>query len=364
MDHRRMRVCSLMFVGWLAVFNFAAGQSLVFTESTHNFGEVKEQDGAVSYTFEFRNNGSEPIQIKSVQASCGCTTPQWTKESIPPGESGSITAEYNPLNRPGKFNKSLAVSYSIEEKSMSSTLYIEGVVKPKPKTVKDELPTAMGGLRVKYKTFNVGKIPNNESVVNRFDVYNDSDTAIIWLDSMIVPEHISISFEPQVLKPQGLGEVVLTYDPQAKDDLGFVSDNVVLFTNEADAFEKSFNVITTIKEYFPEMSQEELARAPRLAFDRTQHDYGSVTQGNEVVTEFSITNNGEEDLLIRKIKPNCGCVVASSDKKVVKSGETIKMEVSMNTKGRRGRQYKTITVFSNDPTAPSQMISVKTAIKD
>jgi len=40
-----------------------------------------------------------------LRASCGCTTPSWTKDPVSPGETGSIVAEYNPLNRPGSFSK-------------------------------------------------------------------------------------------------------------------------------------------------------------------------------------------------------------------------------------------------------------------
>ena len=57
-----------------------------FTEKTHEFGQVKEEDGPIRHAFEFMNTGEVPVKILSVQASCGCTTPDWTKEEIAPGE--------------------------------------------------------------------------------------------------------------------------------------------------------------------------------------------------------------------------------------------------------------------------------------
>ena len=359
-----MRGLALTILTCLGIMSFSVAQELEFDKSTHDFGEVKEEDGPVSYTFTFVNSGAEAVQINGVQASCGCTTPQWTKEAIQPGDSGSITAEYNPLNRPGKFDKSLAVTYKLGSKPQSTTLYIEGIVKPKPKTIEDELPTIIGSLRVKYKSFNMGKVTDKELVVKRFDVYNSGDSAVTWLDSIVGPKYISVSFDPEVLQPEDLGVMIVTYDPKAKNDLGFVSDNVVLFTDEQEESEKSFNVIATIQEYFPEMTADELAKAPKLTFDRTQHDFGKVTQGNKVVTAFSLTNTGKSELSIRKAKPNCGCTISTPEKDVIAPGETVKMEVSFDTTSRRGRQYKTITVFSNDPTAPSQMISIKADITD
>ena len=359
-----MRVIYLsIFLGLITTMSLNA-QDLKFEVGSYDFGEVKEEDGPVSYTFSFVNAAEEAVQITAVNASCGCTTPQWTKELIQPGDSGLITAEYNPLNRPGKFNKSLVVGYKVGETTNNSTLYIEGEVKPKPTTIEDELPTVIGDLRVKYKTFNMGRITTKEDIIKRFDVFNHSDSSVVWSDSIIGPKHVKVSFEPDTLKSKELGAIVLTYDPKKKDDLGFVSDNVVLFTQNTNDSDLSFNVIATIQEYFPEMTDEELAKAPRLVFDRTQHDFGKVNVGNSVVTEFEVTNNGQTPLVIRKTKSNCGCTVSKMESESIAPGQTKKLTVTLDTSGRRGRQYKTVTVFSNDPSAPSQMISIKADIQD
>lgn len=338
-------------------------QELKFETSSHNFGEVKEDQGSVSHSFSFVNNLEAPIRILEVEASCGCTTPRWTKEVVQPGDSGSVTAEFDPYNKPGKFNKSMSISYDYKGQTRKSTLFIEGLVKPKKQTIEEELPTKLGGLRVVYGVFNLGRITDDALVVSKLDVFNDSDSVIFWKDSITGPKHIQVAFEPDTLVSGALGEIVLTYDPKLKDDLGFVSDNILLYTNEEEEAVKSFNVIATIQEYFPERTAEELAKAPRLTFDRVQHNFGHVNEGNRVVTEFTLSNTGKEELTIRKTKPNCGCTVSIPEKNVIQPGESIKLEVSFNTQGRRGRQYKTVTVFSNDPTAPSQMISIKADVQ-
>ena len=102
---------------------------LSFKEMTNNFGNIKEVNGAVTGTFEFTNISKTPITINSVKATCGCTTPDWTKEPIAPGKNGYIKATYNPTNRPGKFSKSITVSTSTGE---TIILKIEGNVEPKP----------------------------------------------------------------------------------------------------------------------------------------------------------------------------------------------------------------------------------------
>ena len=70
--------------------------SIVFLKTTYDFGDIKEADGSVTHTFEFTNNGNSPLIVQDVKSSCGCTTPDWTREPVKPGEKGTITAEYNP----------------------------------------------------------------------------------------------------------------------------------------------------------------------------------------------------------------------------------------------------------------------------
>jgi hypothetical protein len=102
------------------VFGLASAQSqepdatksaakIVFTETSHNFGDVIEGQIA-RYEFKFTNTGTEPLVLQNVQASCGCTTPKWPREAIAPGASGVIVAEYNSNGRPGTFNKQITVT--------------------------------------------------------------------------------------------------------------------------------------------------------------------------------------------------------------------------------------------------------------
>src|SRR5687768_13639384 len=82
-------------------------KALQFKEEAHDFGTIAEEGGPVMHEFNFTNNTNRPVKILTVQASCGCTTPAWTKEVVQPGKTGFIQASYNPKGRPGFFNKSL-----------------------------------------------------------------------------------------------------------------------------------------------------------------------------------------------------------------------------------------------------------------
>lgn len=357
-----------MLIGfvWCGFANVILAQGLGFPSVLHDFGEIKEEGGSVEHTFWLINQSEESVQITNVEASCGCTTPGWTMESILPGNSGMVKALYDPFNRPGKFEKTLKVSYLVgNDGSSTEVLTIEGMVKPKPKSVEDDLPTLIGDLRLKFKSLNMGKITNNEKVVREFDVYNAGDSSIIWFSRKAdLPSHILVEYAPDTLMAREFGIIRVVYDPIKKNDLGFVTDQIRLLTNDVESEVKDLNVIATITEFFPPMTEKELAKAPHLVFNEVTHDFGQVSKGDIVATTFSLTNTGKKDLIIRNIKSNCGCTVAELEVKTIKAGQTIPMEVSFNTSGRTGRQYKTVTVFSNDPSASTQMLTIKAEIKD
>lgn len=102
-------------------------EHMVFNEDSHDFGAIPEGPAA-EYEFKFKNTGSEPIVITKVHASCGCTTPSYSKEPVKPGETGTVKAVYNTQGRPNPFNKSITVVSNAGTK----VLVIKGTVEKAP----------------------------------------------------------------------------------------------------------------------------------------------------------------------------------------------------------------------------------------
>ena len=105
------------------------GPRAEFTPMSHDFGTIKEADGPVSFTFEFKNTGNKPLIIVDAVASCGCTRPEYTTKPIKPGKKGKVKVTYSPVGRPGAFRKTVKVKTNGTEKV--STLTISGVTIPK-----------------------------------------------------------------------------------------------------------------------------------------------------------------------------------------------------------------------------------------
>lgn len=119
----------IIFMAILLATGMATAQqkAIISVDNTsHDFGVIKEADGKVSHTFKITNTGDAPLVITRVIASCGCTTPEWTKEPIAPGKTGEVKITYDPKDRPGPFTKSISV-YS-NGKTGSYILTIRGDV--------------------------------------------------------------------------------------------------------------------------------------------------------------------------------------------------------------------------------------------
>jgi hypothetical protein len=84
-----------------------------------------------------------------------------------------------------------------------------------------------------------------------------------------------------------------------------------------------------------------------IRFEKTEHDLGTITQGEKVGYNFSFTNAGEGSLLITDASASCGCTVPRYSKAPVPPGESGTIEVVFDSAGRIGKQNKTITIKTN-----------------
>jgi hypothetical protein len=121
----------MMVFGSAAAFAQSADDQaqITFSQTEHDFGKIQEGTLA-NYDFTFTNTGKAPLVLSNVQPSCGCTTPEWSKEPIAPGAKGTIKASFNSYGRPGTFQKYITVKSNASNTEVMLT--IKGTVEPKP----------------------------------------------------------------------------------------------------------------------------------------------------------------------------------------------------------------------------------------
>jgi hypothetical protein len=96
-------------------------------ENAHNFGKIP-QGRPATYTFEIVNTGGSALRLDNVQASCGCTTPEWSRDPIAAGATAEIRVGYNAYAE-GPFTKTVTIIYNTNQ---TKTLTISGEVYKMP----------------------------------------------------------------------------------------------------------------------------------------------------------------------------------------------------------------------------------------
>lgn len=356
----------LIFLLLLALFSHSAfcqpQMKLLTTE--HDFGVFKEESGRQSYNFIVTNTGNTPLVIQNVIPSCGCTTPDWTKEPIMPGSSGKVTAIYDPVNRPGIFNKTLTV-YS-NSKPENTVLIIKGEVIPHTKTVEELFSYAVGPVRFESQNLAFTNIKKNEKKIRVMPLINTSNsTAKIQFD--VPPIYLTLKIVPEILEPGQKGILEATYDAtQNLSGWGNLIDYVRVKVNGNIPENVFLSVSANLVEDFSILSKEELINAPIFQTASNTVDIGKMTSGSVKEVKFNFTNAGKRNLFIRQVKPSCGCTVIQSEDilgRAFKPGESSSIIASFSSGSYKGKVTKIIYVYSNDPNNPEVTLMLNAEVE-
>ncbi|MFD1316591.1 DUF1573 domain-containing protein [Namhaeicola litoreus] len=87
--------------------------------------------------------------------------------------------------------------------------------------------------------------------------------------------------------------------------------------------------------------------SPIINFDRSEHDFGTINEGDVVETTFDFKNTGKNELIIYSAKASCGCTVPEYPKQPILPGESGIIKVKFNSAGKPNKQMKEITLTTN-----------------
>lgn len=328
---------------------------ITFEKDTHDFGKINEADGRVTTVFNFKNEGMSPLVLSNVRASCGCTTPQWTREPIEPGATGAITVTYNPNGRPGKFSKTITVTSNAKEPT--ARLFIKGEVIPKPAQPVNKYSVKIGELSLVSNQLNFGEITKGETKTISLEYANQTDKNLTVEPTQL--NYMGTVATLAEVKPQESGQLKAVFDAGICPIYGPVKETIYLIVN-GNMEKNTANAITVtanIKEDFSKLTDDQKLNAPIADID-PEINLGVLPAGKaKVQAVLRINNAGVNPLYIRRI-------VASDDmqflplKNGLKSG---KREIKFNvntTKMEVSKYQRTITVITNDPKNPVQTVKL------
>ncbi len=199
-----------ILLGMMGATYAQTNQIITFQHETHDFGVINE--GVVAeHTFTFVNKAAKPVTLGNVQASCGCTTPSWSREPIMPNKEGKIVASYNSEGRPGAFMKTVSVTYNEEgESPQTIVLTLKGTVLGKVKPNEGQINALMSLDKTEY---NFGKVQIGQKVAKTFTFKNTgtSDLSITTIYSQC--NCITYNTSQQIVKPSETATIELIFAP-------------------------------------------------------------------------------------------------------------------------------------------------------
>ena len=104
------------------------------------------------------------------------------------------------------------------------------------------------------------------------------------------------------------------------------------------------------------ISAQEVVNGAKIEFNKEVHDYGTIKNGANGSCVFEFKNTGSEALIISNAKGSCGCTVPEWPREPVAPGETGVIDVKFNSKGKKGKQNKRVTLTTN--MVPSQQVLI------
>ncbi len=345
--------------GAAAVVAQEAAPQLTFKTAVHDFGKFPEETGKVTCTFEFKNTGQSDLILQNVRASCGCTTPNWTKTPVRPGETGVVEATYNAAGRPGTFSKTITVTSNAGEQRLT----IKGDVTPRVPKTEDQYPFDMSGLRLKTQSLYLNNIEFPNAKAENIEIINNTEKTMT-LSYQGYPPFLSIK-APASLGKGEKGMIEVTFDSKSARSWGIMNPEFLVVVNGKVVEDKKFKitVFANIVENFATLTAEQKANAPVITVDKTVVNIGVLKAKSKQTTKVAIGNSGKNELLIRKAYSDNNAISVVAPKSV-KSGKTGDVKVEVNTVNMKpGKFSSSVMVITNDPNKSVTSIIIEGEVK-
>ncbi len=240
--------------------------------------------------------------------------------------------------------------------------FTQNVIVTSSPTMNDRFSKKTGSMRFSSTIVKFGKIKNTEFRNDTIRMFNDG-ASDLSISLGKVPDHLKVSLGSTNLAPKADSWIAVSYDATKRYDYGFVLDRFELITNDTLQPKKLISVTANILEYFPMMPDSDSAYVQKAKWIETSYDYGKIKQGEKITHNFSITNVGKRDLIIRKTKSNCGCLKTSATTDTIAPGVTGYVTIEFDSYNKEGRDSRKMNVYLNDPAKPEVVVELKGEIE-
>ncbi len=207
--------------------------------------------------------------------------------------------------------------------------------------------------------YDFGDVEQGQIVSHNFDIFNTGDDLLKITNIKTSCGCTVVQPDKKVLKPGESTTIKVSFDSGKRR--GKQRKHVYVFSNDKKIPELRLSFTANV--VIPSSGESALSSSPKLKIERTQHNFGTVNEGEILDLVLKYQNVGNSLLKINDIRSSCGCAVALLNKKELKPGDEGKIRIEFDTTNRFGRLTRTVTIFSNDPIKPRQVITLSVNIQ-
>ncbi len=336
--------------------------SIKFDTQNWNFGDVEESGGNVTHIFTFTNISQRPVVVLDVSASCGCTSPSFSRKPVMPGAKGEISVVFDPINRPGKFSKGVSVRLSSNERV---SLNIEGNVIPRERSVDELYPFEVGaGLRLDSNFHAFSYLGRGDEAKATIVIYNTSDKdASIELRPTKSSGLLRVE-APQSIKAQALDKITLTYKvEEGSDRYGMLDDVFSVVVNGKESRTLISAHAIAVDKFLPIVDD---MTAPSCELSKNFIKFGELKHGSRIEdSSVELVNDGEVELVVRAVEWKSSaltCSLKAGDK--LKAGEKRKIRFAYDSStSDYGVWVDRVSIITNDPERPMLTLRITAIVE-
>lgn len=342
---------------WLLGLAPQASSQLWLRNATQSLAPITEgQD--LRFTFAIRNIGVVPMAVLLDESSCGSLAVQVQPAVIPPGFFGTITCTLQTRGRLGTLERCITVRNALGYAPILLTMRGQVMAASKPAVVYRD---TVGQLAWASTREAVGTVLAGQARQWTFRVKNIGQKALrLWPSDSTQP-FVALPTD-SLLQAGQASEVVVALRPHRVWA-------APLSNLREESFVRAVQLITddraqpaqtlTLSGIMQWPPLERSANMPQLVLDQADQDLGAQRSGPTLTVTYLLRNNGQSPLEIKKVYPTCGCITIKLDRWLLAPGQQARLVAKFDTKGRTGKQHRTITVLTNDPIEPTSTLHIR-----
>lgn len=324
-----------------------------FADEEISLGNVGWHSSAVA-NIKVTNTGNKPLYITKVDTDCGCTVVSWNHSAIAPGESSVVTATYE-AGTLGVFGRYVSITTNAD--SEPAEILLTGRVMAEVHDYANEFPYKVDDVllstdNLEFDDVNLGDHPEQTVLV-----MNNGQKSYAP-EFMHLPKYLSVTCQPEVLRPGRIGKVTFILDSQKLPTMGLTQSSIYVARYPGDKVRKAaeIGVSATLLPQF-DLTARQLQQSP-VAVIPNSINLGTGIAKKKLKGTLALENHGAGILHVQALQVYNPGISVSLSKSTIKPGEKAILKVSASAASGNFKGRRRILLITDDPTNSKITIDV------